>query len=258
MFRKVSGKYVLPNDTYLVSYPKSGNTWLRYMLTLVRSGGDRTNLSAMERFVPDIYRASNRQLLTVRFPRLLKSHERYTPAYKRVVYLARDPRSVFISLYWHHQQTGFLPESTSLSAYLPRFLESDERWGPWSAHVSGWLDAREATGRFLILRYEDLLADPIKGLQKVLHFLKIEASDRDLSEVVRESRLQKLRERERDERWAENRFPVRRDLSFFRCGRADEWRGSLSPVEIDNIETVFSDEMSRLGYLTHSAKTTAS
>jgi len=241
-----AGKLVLPGDTYLVSFPKSGSTWLRYMLTSLRIGRTGHELKLTESIVPDIYRHGNPFLLVRRRPRLLKSHEPYTAAYRRVVYLVRDPRSVFVSLFWHQQRRRLRGEGATYAGFLQEFLETGGRWGPWHHHVTGWLDAED--DRMLVVHYEDLVRDTAGCLGRIAGFTGIPAPRDLLRSAVDEARLGRLREREREERWTPNLDSVRRDVPFFRSGRIDEWREELSPEQILGIETAFAGAMERAGY----------
>lgn len=244
-----AGKIILPGDTYLVSYPKSGSTWLRYLLSYLCDNA--THLAGMERVVPDIYRHRNPGLLFTRYPRILKSHERRTSAYRKVLYLARDPRSVFVSVYWHHRQSGTLSDDQTFDCYLPKFLSTSTtmkhfRWGAWNTHVASWLAAPPS--RFLLIRYEDLLCDTVGELAKIMEFTGIKTPEGKVQEAIASGQLTRLRQQEEEENWTPNRFPVQRDVSFFRTGKSDEWKEVLTMRQIRGIEASFGAEMKRLGY----------
>ena len=42
-------EYIRENDTFLISFPKSGNTWVRHMLAVIKSGRQNVTLSEMEK-----------------------------------------------------------------------------------------------------------------------------------------------------------------------------------------------------------------
>ena len=78
------GRYltVLPDDIFIVSYPKSGNTWMRFLIGNLLFQDEPITFSNIELKVPDIYRNNNRKLLKISSPRILKSHE-YSADYLR-------------------------------------------------------------------------------------------------------------------------------------------------------------------------------
>ncbi|HEX4589745.1 MAG TPA: hypothetical protein VH120_07440, partial [Gemmataceae bacterium] len=44
-----------PDDVYLASYPRSGNTWLRAVVAEIMFGSSGANIADLDRYVPDIY-----------------------------------------------------------------------------------------------------------------------------------------------------------------------------------------------------------
>ena len=96
-----TGRVIYGDDIFLVSYPKSGNTWLRFLLAycLFDIEPGRVNFHNIENFIPDMYvNWPNRNLAR---PRIIKSHEKFTKNYPRVIYLYRDGRDVMVSYYYH-------------------------------------------------------------------------------------------------------------------------------------------------------------
>src|SRR5580698_1578569 len=105
--KDISGRafHVLPDDIFLVSYPKSGNTWTRFLLGNLMSPDERVTFVNVERKVPDIYAKSKKALKKIPSPRVIKSHECFDPRYRRVIYIVRDPRDVAVSAY-HYDRKG--------------------------------------------------------------------------------------------------------------------------------------------------------
>src|SRR5690349_25152573 len=87
-----------PDDVYLVSYPKSGNTWVRFLIANLISEEPITLLNIEQR-IPSVYILPDRELRRVRRPRLLKSHECFVSRYRKVIYTVRDPPDVAGSYY---------------------------------------------------------------------------------------------------------------------------------------------------------------
>src|SRR5437588_13041373 len=87
------GLTVLPTDVFLVSYPRSGNTWLRFLLANALRPAQVATFADVGAVVPDIYDGPDRDLLRRPAPRVLKSHEPFDERYRRVLYLVRHPRT---------------------------------------------------------------------------------------------------------------------------------------------------------------------
>lgn len=101
---------VYPDDTFLVSYPKSGNTWVRFLVAnFVHAEQDVTLLGA-DRLIPNVDGESRKYFKQMPQPRVIKSHYPFHPSYKRVIYVVRDPRDVVVSQYHFQIKRGVLPE----------------------------------------------------------------------------------------------------------------------------------------------------
>ena len=96
-------KSIHNDDTFIVSYPKSGNTWFRFILSnlLRQSAEENIDFHSACRYVPDI-EVHHPELEALQRPRFIKSHcPRLIEAYPRVIYLVRDPRDVYVSYFYY-------------------------------------------------------------------------------------------------------------------------------------------------------------
>ena len=66
---------VYPDDTFIVSYPRSGNTWTRFLVGNLISPDQPATFANIERLVPDAEAQSSRYLKRVPRPRVIKSHQ---------------------------------------------------------------------------------------------------------------------------------------------------------------------------------------
>ena len=94
------------NDVFLVSYPRSGNTWLRFIISNLVEPLAPVDFITLEHRAPDIHINSDRAMQRLRDPRFLKSHEYFDPRYRRVLYVVRDPRDIVPSYYRYHVNYG--------------------------------------------------------------------------------------------------------------------------------------------------------
>ena len=93
------GLTVFPDDVFLVSYPRSGSTWLRFLIGNLAYPADPVNFLNVDSRIPDIYLLPDRVLRRYPRPRILKSHEPFDPRYSKIIYIVRDPRDLVVSLY---------------------------------------------------------------------------------------------------------------------------------------------------------------
>jgi hypothetical protein len=163
------------------------------------------------------------------------------------VYVVRDPRDVALSLRSHLGTSldgaiavmgtrGYKNANTAETAF--------EVWGSWSEHVFSW--TREPHEAVMVVRYEDLIADPIKHFTTITRHLRQSATEEQIAEAVELSTFDKLRAEEERHDFRER---SERAFRFFRQGRSGEWRDKLSEAQVDRIINDHHEQMRRFGYL---------
>jgi len=243
---------IFPDDVFLTSYPRSGNTWTRFLVgNLVHTEEPVTFLN-VERLVPDMYKHSDRYMRNLPRPRILKSHEVFDPRYRRVIYIVRDPRDVAVSQYHWEMKQKSVQDEYPIEQFVPRWIEGIywDRLANWGDHVTSWLSTRQGRDSFVILRYEDLLANAQAELVKVARLLGIEPAPERLARAVDLSsadRMKKLESTQGD-KWVQTRY-TRQDKAFVRKAASGDWRSVLSAQSVKEIETAWGAIMTRLGYL---------
>ncbi|WP_404366254.1 sulfotransferase domain-containing protein [Sphingomonas sp. MMS24-J45] len=277
-----------PGIIWLASYLKSGNTWMRLALASLRAGGqavdinrfggDEDTISASRRHFDtlldidsadltaseivecraEVYR---RVAATLRESALWKTHEACgasplgTPLFPAdatagVVYLARDPRDVAVSLANHAGRTIDAaiaamaePGYTVSAATTGLPLQLPQRIGAWSENVESWLD--HAPCPPIVVRYEDMRHDTAAVLQRVADGIGIPSDTDAIAAAVAATAFDTLRAQEDQAGFAERPQAAPR---FFLSGTAGAWRDRLSPAQSARIERDHGTAMARLGY----------
>lgn len=251
------GVTVFRDDVFLVSYPRSGNTWARFLISNLIYPNDPTTFTNVESRIPEIYFNPDHVMRHLSRPRLLKSHECFQPHYPRIIYFARDPRDVAISFYHHNVKWRNIPDNYPMEDFVPRFMaaEFDTRWGSWSDHIMSWLAMRHGRKEFLFLRYEDMKKDPIEVLTRVARFLQecsfpnLDVNDTRLARAVELSSPESMRKLEKEQagKWVLTK-QTRQDKPFVRSATAGGWKSVLTPKSVAQIESGWGDVMRKLGY----------
>jgi hypothetical protein len=251
------GLTVYPDDVFVVSYPRSGNTWTRFLIGNLLNQDEPVTFSNVESRIPEIYFNSDRQLRRLTRPRILKSHECFDPRYRRTIYIVRDPRDVAVSFYHHNIKAGNLPDGYPMDDFILRFMaaEFDTKWGSWADNVMSWICLREHQANFLLLTYEQMKKDPARELSKIASFLDdvwprdIDVRPEKLSRAVELSSPERMRELEKSEahNWVLTK-QTRPDKPFVRSATTGGWKSALSPQSVARIEVEWGDLMTRLGY----------
>jgi hypothetical protein len=260
------GLTVFPDDVFVVSYPRSGNTWTRFLLGNLISQGEPVSFANIESLIPEIYFNTDHAMRTLPRSRLLKSHECFQPHYRRVIYIVRDPRDVAVSFYHHNVKVGNIPDDYPLDAFIPRFVaaEFDVKWGSWAEHVMSWIALRQSQPTFLLLRYEDMKKDAVGELARVAEFLKqcsfrnVDDRPEKLRQAAEASSPERMRALEKDQarEWVLTK-KTRSDKPFVRTATSGGWKSTLSQESVAAIESAWGSVMQRLGYELSEADHTA-
>src|SRR6185437_8501010 len=160
--------------TWLASYPRSGNTFYRVLLH--RLFGFETNsmysiAGDAERMTDDVLRLmqwigqpeTDREISDLcrdTSKHFLKTHDLPTDKSPAVV-LVRDGRDAVVSFAHFIRKTEQGIENAPRSLFestLEEIIRGD-RFGGWSRNVRAWVDRGAKTS---VVRYEDLIADPIE------------------------------------------------------------------------------------------------
>jgi len=269
---------------WLVSYPKSGNTWLRVLLSnyrrdareaanlseplvgaqshLSRHGFDEimgipcSDLSGEELAH---YRHQFHTLFIQKYPAtsFTKVHETYDgqhgvptvfPADDRckVIYLVRNPLDIAPS-FAHHENCSIeemIIRMADEQATVPHGKTS------FSEHIGSWnRHVRRWTEQdalpVLTIRYEDMLTDPLDAFSRVISYSEL-SLDRDrLDKAIEYSRFDALQAQEKETGFSERPLA---SSHFFRNGRSGTWEDILSDQQRDQILSDHGSTMQMFGY----------
>lgn len=241
---------ILPDDIFLVSFPKSGNTWTRFLLANLRFPDQPATWANIDRLIPDPTGTTKKDFDRMPRPRIIKSHECFDPRYPRVVYIVRDPRNVVVSQYHYHRKIRKIEDDSPIEKFVTRFLAGETcPHGSWGQNISTWLFTSEGDPRFLLLRYEDMVADPARELAKVVAFLNMSVSPEQIAQAVERSSADRMRKLERAQTDLQGLTRgSRKDLSFVRAAGSGGWRSDLPAPMVAKIEAAWGPLMQHLGY----------
>jgi len=218
---------IFPDDVFLTSYPRSGNTWTRFLVGNLAHTEEAVTFLNVERLVPDMYKHGDYYLRHLPRPRILKSHEVFDPRYKRVIYIVRDPRDVAVSNYHWEMKQRAMSDNCPIEQFLPPWIEGKiwDRLANWGDHVTSWLSTRSGRDGFIVLRYEDMIEDPARELVKVAKLLGIEPTRERLVRAAELSSADRMRQLEETQgkKWVQTRY-TRQDKPFVRKAASGGWR----------------------------------
>lgn len=164
------------------------------------------------------------------------------------VYIMRNPLDVAIS-FAHHMSTDI---DTAIAEMGWANLETAvaeksvyEVYGSWSQHVESW--TRKSHRTIYVMRYENMLADPMRIFGGLARHLLLRPSDGQLRLAVERSSFEVLKKQEAESGFKEKPEKAER---FFREGKAGQWHETLSRRQVRRIVQDHHVQMARFGYLT--------
>lgn len=247
---------VFPDDVFIVSYPKSGNTWTRFLIANLVYPNERASFANINQLVPDPEALSRRALDSLPRPRYIKSHQYFDPRYPKVIYVVRDPRDVALSHYHFQRKRKVLADGDPIEPFVSRFVHgSTSSYGSWGENVAGWLATRNGSNAFLLVRYEDMIARPNEELRRVSSYLRIEPDEARIQQAVQRSSADEMRIMERSQAhlWSSTK-DTRQDIPFVREAKAGGWKSELPHTCISEIENKWGALMRYLNYETSAGK----
>lgn len=237
-----------PEDVFVVGFPKSGNTWFQNLISGVVHGVDARFSPPLlaNDLVPDVH--FNTFYRRYGTPMFFKSHYLPREGYRQVVYLLRDGRDVMVSCLHYleairRQNPDFLDLVTNRA---PEFLCK------WHEHVDAWL-ANPHGARMLIIRYEDLVENPVAQLERFCGFINLSRERRHLENVAEATLFRNLRAKEarvgigRPDTWPADKF-------FFRRGIVGSYRDEMPPEIMRAFLREAEPTLRRVGYLPQEAR----
>lgn len=242
---------IRPTDVFLVSFPKSGNTWMRFLLGNYVTKG-LIEFQNVNSYIPEVHLHPERINDVLTEPRIIKSHFEFVKNYPNAIYIARDVRDIAISQYHHLQMVDVIPQTTTLHNYLQSsFHRANQYHSTWHTHVFSWL-RDNFPQRLLLLKYEDILAAPQLEMEKALTFMGMPLNETLLNLSIERSSFKSMREKEEESPINTQELVAKAPLPnkyFVREGKAGSWRTEMNTSEKEFFWNLYGEALQFLGYL---------
>jgi hypothetical protein len=254
-------------DCVLMSWGKSGRTWLRVMLS--RFYQQRYGLSQDRLLEFDNLRRANPAI-----PAILFTHNNYLRDYtgnyeskahfhgKKIVLLVRDPRDVAVSQFfqWKYRMrpskkrlNDYPPHGSDISMFdfvvnpscgIPRIV----------GYFNGWARAMPELDDLVLVRYEDLRTDTHAVMTRIFAFLGTPASEAEVRDAVQHAayeNMKKLEEKNAYHRSGARVVPGRRgNPSSYKVRRAKVggYRDYFDAQQLERIDAAVTGLDPMFGY----------
>ncbi|MEQ8361379.1 MAG: sulfotransferase domain-containing protein [Cyclobacteriaceae bacterium] len=255
-------KEIRNDDIFLVGYPKSGNTWIRFLIGNYISNGE-CNFINSHLYVPglsehiDVCNEMDQQrFMSTHFSYL--SFKKFMRKYTRtgsgnvpkIIFIARDGRDVAVSYYYHLIKAKKIGSHVSFSEFINMFNSGDfNPFQNWNQYVLNWMDKGPKEFDFLLVEYSELLENPSKQLRRMLEFSGVRVNDKMLLTAVGASSFNNMKTMEKSQSKDHIRLKdTSSSLMFVRSGESGGWKNEFSDASLKKFEKVNKKGLVKLGF----------
>ena len=244
-----------PGDLCFTGFPKSGSTWLSYVLLLLIQNGetpsDATLRSSLHWVASSFtYPRSRDELESLPSPRIFKSHMPYTMAVGgtpaespcKHIYIARNPKDVCVSYYHFESEKSWAGEYDGpWEHWLDMFINGKVQRGDWADHVLSWWERRDADN-ILFVRYEDLRGDFDATVSTIARFLDYPLPPELMATIREKTSFQAMKQDE-----FSNMHEIQELTKFFREGQVGSWKDLFTEEQNERFDAHFQERLKGSG-----------
>ena len=278
-------QYYMRRNIFLASYPKSGNTWLRAIITNALIKEKKFSLNELQKILLLSSKKSFKDFKNIKYSNdgdidfdwmseniincqkhlnkknqdfnIYKTHSvrhrKFTNQTVNlgVIYIVRDPRDIVVSL--SHFAGSSLDRTINEILYSQKLMTTangaKELLSTWELHARSWLEYTNVSRLFI--RYEDLLNQTEENILQIFDFLNkithnlLIPNDLDIKKIAWETSINNLKKEE--ELFGFNE--ASKYSRFFRSGKKEQWKDILSLTQIKLIEKELNPIMKLFNYL---------
>lgn len=270
------------NIIWIASFPKSGNTWSRFLLNALmhrktslenldsdaKISGACTAKGLLKEYMEE--KGDLAQRLTTRGEALrklslsrapgkklvLKTHSAFAEFQKKpqipmdvsaaAMLVIRNPFDVLCSCMNHF---GFSEEQAFnfMDKISSSIGETDKHFpvlcSSWDGYIQSW--TKNAKFPILLLRYEDMKSHPFTSASRICKFFNIKATESEIIDAIEATSFKNLQKLEDDNGFKEASEKGER---FFYKGEVGYFKDKLSQATIDKVVKRFGESMKKVGY----------
>lgn len=185
----------------LVSFPKSGNTWMRFILSNIFKRDE--NFKINFKTINDISSTSHSEdhskmisLLKEDAPLFIKEHYSYYDMpyhnFTKAIYIYRDGFDTLLS-YWYFRNAQSPNKYPNIETFSQYYWSG---YGHWGEHVYSWLKDKNTNNahKIFAISYEELIKNPVITIENCLKFLEYDIGREKIEEAINLSSKENMKQ----------------------------------------------------------------
>ncbi len=224
------------DDIYISTYPKSGTTLTQVILYCLTTDG-KMDFNHIYDVSPWIRNASflREKPVDIPSPRIIKTHDEYKDFSKdfkgKIIYVYREGMDVAVSQY--NQQKNYNNPDLEFDSFLKVFLKSKK----WFNHLKLWMENKNQFS-ILYVKYEDLLNDKKKEIDRIIKFCGIKCSEMAIKRALKYSSFEYMKKHEN--KFGDQPPESKRVFNeFIRKGKSGEGKHKFSDAQKKEFDGIF-------------------
>lgn len=250
------------DDVFLVGYPKSGNTWLRFLIGNYLTG-NKVDFSNSHLYVPGLIEHPE-ICNNLTHQRFISTHLSYSSFYKfinrykkakdkkgvKVVFIVRDGRDVAVSYYHHLLKVRKLNSDVRFDEFIPKLNKGlFNPFQSWGEYVNDWISKGKSEFTFVQVKYENLLVDPQGVMRMVMEFVNKEVDHVKLEKAIAASNFETMSKLEETQSNDHERLKnTLTNVKFVRKGEAGGWTKNFDEKTHSLFLRKNGDSLKKLNY----------
>ena len=277
---------------WIASYPKSGNTLIRAILTslIFSEDGivDFKNLHRISNFsngfffkkfissyenileTSKYWIKAQEELNKNKKLKFFKTHNAFCTINGNAftnevntagcIYVVRDPRDVVVSASKYYDLSHDKTKNNMFNEKMD--LMNDMKGSPFNTFLGSWPNHYNSWTKncknVLLIKYENLIENKENEIRRIISFLnkfvKISFDEKKIINCIESSSFQNMKIMDQNGLFPENSKDFKGNkIPFFSSGKKGNWRGVLEEKIVSQIEKRFQKEMLELSYIDHHA-----
>ncbi|CAF0738590.1 unnamed protein product [Brachionus calyciflorus] len=233
------------SDIWIVSFPKSGTTWVQELVYLIENECDfkKAQQDSIENRSPffDYPSPGLKHIDNIKSRRIIKTHLpiSFLPDNieneSKVIYIVRNPKDVTVS-YFHFTNLSTQAQFTgSFYDFAKLFIDGKVPYGPWWKHVDEYVSRKNVH----VISYEDLHTRPYEVIKNLSEYLGKSLSDEKIKSIIEWCSFDNMKNNPSvNYEWYKELGLYKKSGNFFRKGKIGDWLNHFAMEDSKQIDEI--------------------